>query len=63
MSKVSDAKRVAMANAVSRLHESSDRSLSILKTDRFMADADWLKVDTTCVIYNPYEEEGDQVSY
>ena len=63
LSEISDAKRVAMRNAVNRLHESRDRSLAIMKTDRFMADADWQRVETTCVINNPYTEGDDQVSF
>ncbi len=61
MSEISDAKRVAMTNAVTRLHESHDRSLAVMKTDRFMADADWQRVELSCVINNPYEEGIEEV--
>ena len=61
MSEISDAKRAAMSNAINRLNESRERSLSVMKTDRFMADADWVRVENACVMNNPYEEGLDEV--
>ena len=62
MSEISDAKRAAMSNAINRLNESREISLSIMKTDRFMTDSDWPRVETTCVVNNPYDEAVNEVS-
>ena len=56
MSKISDAKRTAMSNAINQLSDCRERSISIMKTDRFMTDSDWSKVDAACIVHNPYEE-------
>jgi len=63
MSEISDSKKAAMSNAVSRLNQSQQRSLSMLKTDRFLADADWTYAERSCDINNPYsannQEDGE----
>lgn len=61
MSEISDAKRAAMSNAINRLNDSRERSLSVMKTDRFMTDSDWFRVENACVVRNPYDESVDEV--
>ena len=62
MSDISDAKRVAMSNAIKRLNECRERSLAVMKTDRFMTDSDWQRVEGACAIDNPYDKGGDEVN-
>ena len=33
----------------------------MLKTDRFLADADWSFAEKACTIRNPYIENGEEV--
>ena len=61
MSEISDAKRTAMSNAINQLNDCRGRSISIMKTDRFMTDSDWLKVEAACIIHNPYDEFTNSV--
>lgn len=61
MSEISDARRTSMSNAINRLNESQERSLSIMKTDRFMTDSDWASVERACRVDNPYDDLVDQV--
>ena len=60
MSEISDSKKIAMANGVRRVRESNERTLKMLKSDRFLADANWTLAEKFCVVHNPYMEyEGE----
>ncbi|KAL9955551.1 hypothetical protein ACROYT_G036889 [Oculina patagonica] len=60
MSDISDAKKIAMANAVRQVQESNQRTLTMLKADRFLADADWDMAERDCEMHNPYMDvEGE----
>ena len=61
MSKISDAKRTAMSNAINQLNDCRERSISMMKTDRFMTDSDWAKVEAACIVHNPYDEVANTV--
>lgn len=61
MSAISDAKKIAMANAVRQIQESNQRTLNMLKADRFLADADWDIAERDCDVHNPYMEVDDEV--
>lgn len=61
MSEISDAKKIAMANAVRQIQESNQRTLNMLKADRFLADADWDIAERDCDVHNPYMEIDDEV--
>lgn len=61
MSEISDAKKIAMANAVRQIQESNQRTLNMLKADRFLADADWDIAERDCDVHNPYMEVDDEV--
>ena len=61
MSEISDAKKIAMANAVRQIQESNQRTLNMLKADRFLADADWDIAERYCDVHNPYMEVDDEV--
>lgn len=54
MSEISDSKKVAMANAVKRLQDTTARTFKMLRTDRFLADAHWSLAENVCQIHNPY---------
>ena len=56
MSDISDSKKIAMANAVRQVKESNQRTLTMLKADRFLADADWDMAERDCDVHNPYME-------
>ena len=62
MSEISDSKKIAMANGVKRVRESNERTLKMLKSDRFLADADWALAERFCVVLNPYMEYEGEVS-
>ncbi|KAL5006670.1 hypothetical protein ScPMuIL_015476 [Solemya velum] len=55
MSDISPAKKVGMANAVKYLQDMRERTLNMLKTDRFLADADWDTVEKSCDLEDPYK--------
>ena len=59
MSEISDSKKIAMANAVRQVQESNLRTLTMLKADRFLADADWDMAERDCEMGNPYVEIDD----
>ncbi|CAH3195691.1 unnamed protein product, partial [Porites evermanni] len=59
MSEISDSKKIAMANAVRQVQESNQRTLTMLKADRFLADADWDMAERDCEMGNPYVEIDD----
>lgn len=62
MSEISLPKRIAMAGAVRNLQDVVQTSLSMYKTDRFLADADWDKVQKYVEVHDPYrtlDEEAE----
>lgn len=59
MSDISIPKRLAMAGAVRRIHEGQNRTLNMLKSDRFLADADWDIATAACEISDPYSALSD----
>lgn len=65
MSEISDSKKIAMANAVKRIQDTTARTFKMLRTDRFLADAHWDLAENVCNIHNPYivddvDEVGDR---
>ena len=62
MSEVSIPKRMAMASAVRNLQHVANTHISLYKTDRFLADADWDIVTKDVTIRDPYntlDEEAE----
>ncbi|XP_048585520.1 sodium/hydrogen exchanger 10 isoform X2 [Nematostella vectensis] len=62
MSDISDSRIIAMTNGVKRIKESNNSTLTMLKADRFLADADWSLAEKYCDIHNPYvdyDSEGE----
>ncbi|XP_028411372.1 sodium/hydrogen exchanger 10-like isoform X2 [Dendronephthya gigantea] len=59
MSEISDSKKIAMANAVKRLQDTTTRTFKMLRTDRFLADAHWSLAENVCQIHNPYIADED----
>ena len=59
---VSQAKRMAMYSAVQRVTESSLNTLSMLKIDRFLADANWEIAEQTVHVQDPYKTSDEEVS-
>ncbi|CAH1803170.1 unnamed protein product [Owenia fusiformis] len=62
MSDISAPKRMAMASAVRHLEDRQRITLSMLKTDRFLADADWDMVEKMVSVQDPYhtlDEEAE----
>ncbi|XP_033751585.1 sodium/hydrogen exchanger 10-like isoform X2 [Pecten maximus] len=60
MSDISPAKRMAMANSLRYLHDMRERTLNMLKTDRFLADADWDTVEKACELEDPYKTTEEE---
>ncbi|OWF55657.1 sodium/hydrogen exchanger 10-like isoform X2 [Mizuhopecten yessoensis] len=60
MSDISPAKRMAMANSLRYLQDMRDRTLNMLKTDRFLADADWDTVEKSCELEDPYKTTEEE---
>ncbi|XP_077177412.1 solute carrier family 9 member C1-like isoform X2 [Paroedura picta] len=57
------AKRIAMSNAVQRIRQMEVHSFSLLKLDRYLADANWAMAEETIKIDYPYKlsiEEDSQ---
>ncbi|XP_057290115.1 sodium/hydrogen exchanger 10-like [Hydractinia symbiolongicarpus] len=65
MSEISESKKASMNNAVKRLDQGQQQSFAMLKTDRFLADADWSYAEKACCMINPYAESDleDTESY
>ncbi|XP_063053024.1 sodium/hydrogen exchanger 10-like [Engraulis encrasicolus] len=59
---VSMAKRMAMYSAVQRVTESSQNTLSMLKIDRYLADANWVIAEDRVSVEDPYKTSTEQVS-
>ncbi|XP_069821384.1 sperm-specific sodium:proton exchanger-like isoform X2 [Dendropsophus ebraccatus] len=56
---ISVPKRMAMYGAVRRIQENVDITLSMLKMDRFLADAKWNVVASATDIKDPYEKRSN----
>ncbi|KAK6191718.1 hypothetical protein SNE40_003329 [Patella caerulea] len=61
MNDISTAKRMAMASAIKHLQELRQKTLHMLKTDRFLADSDWELVESSCEITSPYKASKDEI--
>lgn len=48
-------KRMAMHNAVQRIREMEANAFSMLKLDRFLADANWTMAEESIAIEYPYK--------
>ncbi|XP_071477800.1 sperm-specific sodium:proton exchanger-like [Diadema antillarum] len=59
MSDISIPKRLAMAGAVRRIQDGQKRTFNMLKSDRFLADADWDIAENVCHISDPYSSKKD----
>ncbi|XP_041965553.1 sodium/hydrogen exchanger 10-like isoform X1 [Alosa sapidissima] len=59
---VSVVKRMAMYSAVQRVTESSQNTLSMLKIDRFLADANWETAEQRVHVEDPYKTSTEEVS-
>ena len=57
MSDISSAAKMNMAHAISQLRETRDKAISMLKMDRFLADANWDMVEKYTFIVNPYHKK------
>ncbi|KAL4225679.1 Sodium/hydrogen exchanger 10 [Mactra antiquata] len=60
MSDLSPAKRMAMANALRHLDDLREKNLNMLKTDRFLADAEWETVEKQTEIVDPYNTKDEE---
>ncbi|XP_063388340.1 sodium/hydrogen exchanger 10-like [Cydia fagiglandana] len=71
LSQISLAKKANMTNCVKRIMMTRDRCISMLKMDKFLADANWDLVQESTTIKHPYqtqivsgrEEESDDDTY
>ena len=54
MSDISNARRLTVATAVKRINDAKQRAVSMLKSDRFLADAHWEIVEKNTTIEDPY---------
>ncbi|KAJ7997849.1 hypothetical protein DPEC_G00216430 [Dallia pectoralis] len=61
LSEVSLPRRMAMYSAVQRVRESSQNTFSLLKIDRFLADANWELAEQTVLIEDPYKTPDEKV--
>ena len=62
LTKISVAKKMAMTSAIKTLEEAQKSTISNLKADRFLADADWDVVMLMSAISNPYADRAIAVS-
>ena len=60
ISEVSGFKKGVMKNAIKRLNTNKQETWRMLKTDRFLVDADWELAEDACVIPNPYARKNDE---
>ena len=49
-----------MSSAVTRVNDEKKRAISMLKSDRFLADADWSMVGKIAKITDPYKHLDSQ---
>lgn len=61
MCEISNAKKLAMAQAVNRVHEAQQRAIGMLKSDPFLADANWGMVEDATTIKDPYKANEEEV--
>ena len=59
MSGISSAAKMNMAHAISQLRETRNKAISMLKMDRFLANANWDMVEKYTFIANPYQKDTD----
>ena len=57
MSDISNARRLTVATAVKRINDAKQRAVSMLKSDRFLADAHWEIVEKKTLIEDPYSND------
>ena len=57
MSDISNARLLTMSTAVRRVRDAKMRAISMLKSDRFLADANWEIVERKTEINDPYMNE------
>ena len=57
MSDISNTRQLTMTTAVRRVNEAKQRAVGMLKSDRFLADANWDYVDKKTEIDDPYRFE------
>ncbi|XP_072046818.1 sperm-specific sodium:proton exchanger-like [Amphiura filiformis] len=62
MTDISAPKRIAMSNAVRQIQEAQSRTFTMLKSDRFLADADFTIAEAACRIMDPYKSRQEQSS-
>lgn len=55
MRRISLARSKTVSTAVEEIHDTKMRAISLLKADRFLADADWRIVSKCAEIPNPYK--------
>lgn len=61
MSDISMASRLTMATAVKRVREAQMRAIGMLKSDRFLADSDWVLVERKTEINDPYSQQDEEM--
>lgn len=61
MSDISNARRLTVATAVRRINEAKQRAVSMLKSDRFLADAHWEIVEKRTLMEDPYHRNDDEI--
>lgn len=61
MSDISNARRLTVATAVRRINEAKQRAVSMLKSDRFLADAHWEIVEKKTMMEDPYHRNDDEI--
>ncbi|MGH0136878.1 UNVERIFIED_CONTAM: hypothetical protein FKN15_009590 [Acipenser sinensis] len=59
---ISAPKRMAMYSAVQRVRDSEENTFSMLKIDRFLADANWNMAEKIVEIADPYNTTDEKVS-
>ncbi|MGH0144912.1 UNVERIFIED_CONTAM: hypothetical protein FKN15_019345 [Acipenser sinensis] len=59
---ISAPKRMAMYSAVQRVRDSEENTFSMLKMDRFLADANWNMAEKIVEIADPYKTTDEKVS-
>ncbi|KAM6973381.1 sperm-specific sodium:proton exchanger-like [Aplochiton taeniatus] len=59
---VSVPKRMAMYSAVQRVRETSENTFSLLKMDRFLADANWEMAKSHVQVEDPYKTGNEMLS-
>ena len=60
MSDISAARHKTMTSAVNRVNEAKHRAINMLKSDRFLADANWTIVRKRANIKDPYKDLDSQ---